>query len=407
MRNQKLKKKFCGIQNGITLVALVVTIIVLLILAGVSLSLIMGNQGILRQATDVVDNYDEARIKEDVELAVAEVETEWYKEYYVEQITTKNKTDYIKENLEKGILTSSGAIIKLEDEKINYKDSEGNILAEGTFDESTGSIAIKGTTVGETVATLSSQITTDNYGDYVDLGTNYVKGNSIATGTATEDWRIFYKNTQDRTNKDGSLVKAGTYLILADYLPYKYETVEVVGSTTGLGTGLNNAGAGYTINWKSLVNREDLLLKLRDTSKWNKLISNDYIDKGIAVQGAIDLETWIASWNEKYNTGLDTEYNSIGYLVGIDSKIVTFDLSAKTGYLDTLYFPIRKKENINYYWLASNSAFGAANSLKFISDNGFISYDSNSSDFAGVRPVVYLPESVKAKKDSSGIWRIK
>ena len=33
-------------QKGITLVALVVTIIVLLILAGVSLSLVMGNEGI-------------------------------------------------------------------------------------------------------------------------------------------------------------------------------------------------------------------------------------------------------------------------------------------------------------------------------------------------------------------------
>lgn len=39
-------------QKGITLVALVVTIIVLIILAGISISLLMGNNGILTKAKD-------------------------------------------------------------------------------------------------------------------------------------------------------------------------------------------------------------------------------------------------------------------------------------------------------------------------------------------------------------------
>ncbi len=37
-------------ENGITLVALVVTIVVLLILAGVSISLVLGNNGIITKA---------------------------------------------------------------------------------------------------------------------------------------------------------------------------------------------------------------------------------------------------------------------------------------------------------------------------------------------------------------------
>ena len=40
--------------RGITLIALVITIIVLLILAGVSLSLIAGENGILKRATGAV-----------------------------------------------------------------------------------------------------------------------------------------------------------------------------------------------------------------------------------------------------------------------------------------------------------------------------------------------------------------
>ena len=39
-------------ENGITLVALVVTIVVLLILADVSISLVLGNNGIIKKAKD-------------------------------------------------------------------------------------------------------------------------------------------------------------------------------------------------------------------------------------------------------------------------------------------------------------------------------------------------------------------
>ena len=51
-------------ENGITLVALVVTIIVLLILAGVSLSLVLGDNGIITRAQDAVMKYKEAAEEE-------------------------------------------------------------------------------------------------------------------------------------------------------------------------------------------------------------------------------------------------------------------------------------------------------------------------------------------------------
>ncbi len=51
-------------ENGITLVALVVTIIVLLILAGVSLSLVLGDNGIITRAQDAITKYKEAEAKE-------------------------------------------------------------------------------------------------------------------------------------------------------------------------------------------------------------------------------------------------------------------------------------------------------------------------------------------------------
>ena len=46
-------------ENGITLVALVVTIIVLLILAGVAISLTIGNNGLFIRAQDAAEKWGE------------------------------------------------------------------------------------------------------------------------------------------------------------------------------------------------------------------------------------------------------------------------------------------------------------------------------------------------------------
>ena len=55
-------------EKGITLIALVITIIVLLILAGVSLRLVAGNEGILGRAEKAVTKNDEASAREKLEL---------------------------------------------------------------------------------------------------------------------------------------------------------------------------------------------------------------------------------------------------------------------------------------------------------------------------------------------------
>lgn len=55
-------------QKGITLVALVVTIIVLIILAGVSIALVLGNNGIVTKAQRGANNYKKAAANEKAEL---------------------------------------------------------------------------------------------------------------------------------------------------------------------------------------------------------------------------------------------------------------------------------------------------------------------------------------------------
>ena len=62
--------------KGITLIALVVTIIVLIILAGVSIQLLLGNNGIIRKAKQGKENYEEANIIEKVEIALLDYNSE-------------------------------------------------------------------------------------------------------------------------------------------------------------------------------------------------------------------------------------------------------------------------------------------------------------------------------------------
>ena len=70
----KSLKKELKSNGGITLVALVVTIIVLIILAGVSISLVLGNNGIIKKAREAKENYIEAAEEEDVAIHALEDE---------------------------------------------------------------------------------------------------------------------------------------------------------------------------------------------------------------------------------------------------------------------------------------------------------------------------------------------
>ena len=63
-------------QKGITLIALVITIIVLLILAGVSIAMLTGQNGILTRATDATNATIQGDVEEAAKLAVAGIITD-------------------------------------------------------------------------------------------------------------------------------------------------------------------------------------------------------------------------------------------------------------------------------------------------------------------------------------------
>lgn len=97
----------CINKDGITLISLVVTIIILLILAGVTLALISGSDGILGRATHALDENKIAMAKEQVELALSDFQTEFYEGKYVERTEDGTKKEYISEKLQAGVETTN------------------------------------------------------------------------------------------------------------------------------------------------------------------------------------------------------------------------------------------------------------------------------------------------------------
>lgn len=74
MKNKAMKQNHK--ENGITLIALVITIIVLLILAGISIAILMGENGILKKATEAEDKTEKAKVIEEIQLAIMEIQIE-------------------------------------------------------------------------------------------------------------------------------------------------------------------------------------------------------------------------------------------------------------------------------------------------------------------------------------------
>lgn len=74
-------------QKGITLVALVITVIVLLILAGVAMSMITGDGGLFQKANDAAGKYNEGAQNEKNEL---DNYMNFMNEYYSKYANTTN-----------------------------------------------------------------------------------------------------------------------------------------------------------------------------------------------------------------------------------------------------------------------------------------------------------------------------
>lgn len=133
--------------KGITLIALVITIIVLLILAGVAIAMLTGENSILVRATDAKVVNEIGALKDEASMKAAEGITDYYENEYVLDTTTKvpdlTKQKAVWDRVKTvtagsftyvtvDVTTENTIIIKGTGEK-SYLQAEGKVQNDGTI----------------------------------------------------------------------------------------------------------------------------------------------------------------------------------------------------------------------------------------------------------------------------------
>ena len=196
---QNLKERVNG-KNGITLIALVITIIVLLILAGVTIATLTGDNGILTKAQNAKTQNDKATVKEKVDLAIAASLDETGKINLEQLKTNLNNVDGI--NPIKEDLTDSSFPLEVTVDGIKVtikKDSNGKYST--SVGESTGSsgggqeeeqISDHSEVVVPTITATGNLANKPNIKEVrqgnipIPEGYNYIKGDKIGGAVITD-----------------------------------------------------------------------------------------------------------------------------------------------------------------------------------------------------------------------------
>lgn len=120
--------------RGITLIALVITIIVLLILASVAINLTLGDNGIFRKSKEAKTKYEVAQYIDRIEAARGAVAIEyegivtldtWIEQIYVEKIVPRG--NITKKNEESAIVeTEEGYLIEITADKVRYIENSSD-----------------------------------------------------------------------------------------------------------------------------------------------------------------------------------------------------------------------------------------------------------------------------------------
>ena len=187
-------------KKGITLIALVVTVVVLIILAGVSINAVLGDNGIIKKANQAASVTKEAEVKEAINRTILEF-------YLTNDYETLE--DFLKAKAEDGSIDS---VTKNADGTLTVKKGEYSVTVENKTNSSGGSSSGGSTggetqtpeiTVGEVKVVANSNGTgsaiTDAASVYLGNTIYITFSHSITGGTTTVDKTIPYAVTKNGT----------------------------------------------------------------------------------------------------------------------------------------------------------------------------------------------------------------
>ena len=332
--------------NGVTLIALIITIIVLLILAGVTLSMVMGESGIFNKAKLAKSKNNIAAIEEIIKMD--KLENDINKKTGDNYLEDNELIDKIKEELEeKGYDVKDDNSIEVDGEKIKIEDylTQDDDISDEQKKEEINAKDIQ-------------QHPEWYYGKTV---TSYVSKNNIS------DWKIFYS--------DGSHI----FLIKSDYLENtkldnldstKLFSPEALGKYVALWSyssgqipekqniSDSDLNLYYGGNYTKRNSNENTccVAALLNTENWESF--KDEKGQALSAIGSPTLEMFQKSWNNLYEDKIYIgDASETGYAIGnVIGQANNFVFAGKNGSDNKLYFPRDAvADGCVGYWLASNA----------------------------------------------------
>ena len=376
--------------KGITLVALVITIVILLILAGISISTLT-NTGIFQKAKDA------KKASENAEKEQRETLGEYEKELnkYIAQELTENKINTVLSKTENTVLEDkNGNVFTLPAGfKVVVNDDTGNAK---TVDKG---IVIEDATVdgnGNATPTNGSQFVWVPVGDIkkedgniVEIGLNRYTFEEDGTPTAknNEVINLYYSETASKGNTVAKNITNFTNSVNANggYYIGRYEarTTTARNDKGNALTQITEKGTDQVYNYVKQQQAAQLAQEMYTSNNFTSDLMNSY---------AWDTATLFlqsCGTNKKYsrqsslNTSrLQTGTNSLTEINKIDKQCNVYDMSS-----NVLEWTTEK---------SSNSGFSCVNRGGYCNNNSYYTsfrnydYTSNSTDLIGFRSLLYV-----------------
>ena len=287
-------------KSGVTLLTLTVTIVLLLILAGVSTSLIIGNNGLLEKAKSTQEIQTVARIKEELELEKVDIQVENKPvnlENYLTQISNENK-NFDLSSKEK-IDDKNAEIIINDKYKFLIKDKENgdvDITYEG-IDISKG---LKLSSYEETYMypqsgtfTVTKNVTGGKLSvssDSPEVATASINGNTVTVQSgSTAGTAVITVTSAANANYNATIATCNVTVVnieslkTGDYVNYTYDRADdyILASKYSGYTDNNNQSIVQTtgLNWK--------ILNIDKTTGMIDILSENPTDTGVIFQGIL------------------------------------------------------------------------------------------------------------------------
>ena len=362
-RNTKRKNE------GITLIALVITIIVLLILAGVTIAMLMGDNGILTKATEAKEESTIGEEKEKVQLSATGALAKNNGEGITETNLADELTKYIGIRDIDYELTGTGPfVVKYLDSGRSYKvDENGKISEHEDISKylKVGNYVNYNSTLADKSGTPVEQSKLE-YSSPKGSGTSHGNGYNNQTFTATPDikWRVLDIENEKvklisedviKTNEDKNFIIFGT----VGYLYAERELNEICkiygygyGADTSQKTQYNYGGPLDGILTGEIIDSGARSVTVEDINK----------KVGVTEEDCIKLDN---NYGNTANPTIDVRYPTISETNG-KSKLAGAKNLKNTYYSYNIYYDddeLFEIENIDVqnmifkgkYWLASRS----------------------------------------------------